>query len=67
MLKWVSLHIFLVTCNHICAFKCFTDFGVCLIYTHSDISEHSSRPRCSPLALCGRQSFNSLDIIGAVQ
>lgn len=48
-------------------FKCFTDFAFGLIYAFDDISEHSSGLSGSPLALCSPQSFNSLNMFGAVR
>lgn len=48
-------------------FSSFVDLDVCLIYTLSGISEHSSSLGRSALACCSHQSFNSLDLFGAVR
>lgn len=48
-------------------FSSFVDLDVCLIYTLSGISEHSSSLGRSALARRSHQSFNSLDLFGAVR
>lgn len=48
-------------------FSSFIDLDVCLIYTLSGISEHSSSLGRSALARRSHQSFNSPDLFGAVR